>query len=280
MFVTRFAPSPTGYLHLGHAYSAFFAEKAARAAKGRFLLRIEDIDRARCRPAFEQAITEDLQWLGLFGDGDLFRQSDHMPDYAAALDTLKEQGVLYPCFCSRKDIAAASQAPHEAEIAPYPGLCRSLDRREATRRIAAGMAHAWRLDSGKALKRTGPLSFFDHARGKADVNPHILGDIVLGRKDALASYHLCVVIDDARQGVTLVTRGEDLYEATSTQRLIQALLDLPEPSYHHHPLLKGEDGQRLSKRDGALSLRTLRQLGYDPEKIKAMTGLLGAGFSD
>jgi glutamyl-Q tRNA(Asp) synthetase len=275
--VTRFAPSPTGYLHLGHAYSALFAYRAARQQGGRFLLRIEDIDRGRWRVEFEDAIGEDLAWLGLDWENPVRRQSEHMDDYARALERLADAGLVYPCFCTRADIRAeidrAGAAPHGADGALYPGLCRDLEPQEITRRQAAGVAFALRLNVARALERTGPLSWSDLGRGTITARPEAHGDVVLARKDVPTSYHLSVVVDDALQGVTLVTRGEDLVPATDIHRLLQELLDLPVPAYHHHELLSGDDGTRLAKRDQALTLRALRDAGNSPAEVRRMAGL-------
>jgi glutamyl-Q tRNA(Asp) synthetase len=274
MIVTRFAPSPTGYLHLGHAYSALFACNAARS--GRFLLRIEDIDPARCRPEFDVAIQEDLAWLGLTWDRPLRRQSEHIADYRAALGALDEMGVVYPCFCSRKtiaaEIAAAGGAPHGPAVI-YPGICRGLGAAERQDRIASGVEYALRLNVADALAMTGPLSWRDSAAGWIAARPEMLGDPVIARRDAPTSYHLAVTVDDHLQGVTLVTRGEDLFTATHIHRLLQALLDYAPPDYRHHRLLTGADGARLSKRDGATAIRALREQGKSAEEVLAMAGL-------
>jgi glutamyl-Q tRNA(Asp) synthetase len=275
MIVTRFAPSPTGYLHLGHAHSALTGWHRARAESGRFLLRIEDIDPARCRPEFEAAILDDLAWLGLDWDGPVRRQSEHLGDYAAALDRLRGLGLIYPCFCSRKDIAAAVNAPHGPEGPVYPGTCRNLPAALVAERQARGDAYALRLDVAKALRLTGPLSFEDEREGMVEARPETLGDIVLGRRDAPASYHLCVTADDHLQGVTLVTRGVDLFHATHIHRLLQAVLGLNVPTCAHHLLLTNAAGERLSKRDGAASLRMLRRAGRSAAEVRAM-----AGFTD
>ncbi|HYE00543.1 MAG TPA: tRNA glutamyl-Q(34) synthetase GluQRS, partial [Alphaproteobacteria bacterium] len=276
MIVTRFAPSPTGYLHLGHAHSALFGWQAARRAGGRFLLRLEDIDRSRWRPEFAAAIPEDLAWLGLDWDGPVRVQSEHFADYRAALDRLDGRGLLYPCFCSRKEIAEeiarAGQAPHGPDGPLYPGTCRHRPRAEGAERIAAGQPYALRLDVGAALAATGPLSWEDLAAGVQAARPELLGDVVLARKDSPASYHLAVTVDDALQGVTLVTRGVDLFHASHLHRLLQALLDLPVPRWHHHGLLLNERGERLSKRDGATALRALREAGRTPAEVRAMAG--------
>ncbi len=278
--VTRFAPSPTGGLHLGHAYSALFAEHAARESGGRFLLRIEDIDRARCRPQFETGIFEDLAWLGLEWETPVRRQSDHLADYRAALERLDGDGLLYPCFCSRKEIQAeiarAVAAPQGPEGALYPGTCRLLSTDEREQRLSAGRPYALRLDVAAALARTGPLTWQDLGRGVILAAPELLGDVVLGRRDAPASYHLAVSLDDHLQGVTLVTRGEDLLVATHIHRLLQALLGLATPAYRHHPLLTNDRGERLAKRDGALRLAALREAGRTPAQVRAMAGFAPA----
>jgi glutamyl-Q tRNA(Asp) synthetase len=277
--VTRFAPSPTGRLHLGHAYSALFAEAAARQPNGRFLLRIEDIDPARCRPEFEQGVLEDLAWLGLQWETPVRRQSDHLGDYRAALERLESAGLLYPCFCSRKEIQAeiarAVVAPHGPDGPLYPGTCRALSARERKSLISLGRPYALRLDVAAGLARTGPLTWQDLDRGVILAEPQLLGDVVLGRRDAPASYHLAVSLDDDLQGVNLVTRGEDLLAATHVHRLLQSLLDLATPAYRHHRLLTDDKGERLAKRDGAMTLAALRQAGHAPAEVRAMTGFVG-----
>lgn len=270
--VTRFAPSPTGYLHLGHAHAALFAWRRARAAGGRFLLRLEDIDPTRCRPDFAAAIAEDLAWLGLDWDGPIRVQSEHLPEYRAVLDRLAGLGMTYPCFCTRADIARAATAPHGPEGPVYPGTCRHLPRDRAASRIAAGEPHAWRLDTARALAATGPLAFHDETRGRIACDPLAFGDVVLARKDAPASYHLCVTHDDALQGVTLVTRGTDLLPACHIQRLLQALLGWPAPAYAHHALLTDPEGRRLAKRDQAMTLRAMRAAGRQPAELRALAG--------
>ena len=274
--VTRFAPSPTGRLHLGHACSALLSHGLARAAAGRFLLRIEDIDPQRCRPEFEAGIYEDLHWLGLAWELPVRRQSAHVNDYRAALDRLAAAGFLYPCFCSRKEIEAevarSVAAPHGPEGSPYPGICRRLSETEREARIAAGKPYALRLDIGRALAATGPLTWHDFDKGEVRAEPELLGDVVLGRRDAPASYHLAVTLDDHIQGVTLVTRGEDLFHATHIHRLLQALLGLDLPGYRHHQLLTNDKGERLSKRDGALTLAALREAGRTAGEIRALAG--------
>jgi glutamyl-Q tRNA(Asp) synthetase len=275
--VTRFAPSPTGRLHLGHAHAAIFAWRAARQAAGRFLLRIEDIDPVRCRPEFTDAILEDLAWLGLDWDGEVRVQSRHLPEYRAALEALAARGLLYPCFCSRADIArefaASGSAPHGPNGPLYPGTCRRLSAAERAARIAAGEAHAWRLDMAAALAAVPePLTFDESGEGRIPCDPAQFGDAVLGRKDVPASYHLAVTHDDALQGVTLVTRGADLKPATHLHRLLQTLMGWPEPAYAHHPLLLGPDGKRLAKRDRAVTLADLRKAGHSPAEVRAMAG--------
>lgn len=275
---TRFAPSPTGGLHLGHAFAAWFAHDRARAAGGRFLLRLEDIDRTRCRPAFEAGIVEDLTWLGLTWDGPIRRQSAHFDDYRAALDRLEALGVLYPCFCTRAEIAAEIQAAGGAPQGPagplYPGTCRRLSAAEREARLAEGGDHALRLDVGKALALAGGgLTWFDEKAGLQAARPALLGDVVLARKETPASYHLAVTVDDALQAITLVTRAIDLFPATHVHRLLQALLGLPTPRYHHHGLVMGEDGIRLAKRDKALTLAAMRAAGETPADLRARLGL-------
>jgi glutamyl-Q tRNA(Asp) synthetase len=276
--VTRFAPTPSGYLHLGHAYAALVAWEAARAGGGRFLLRIEDIDTSRARSEFEQAILDDLRWLGLDWDGEILRQSDDFRPYVEALETLAEQGLMYPCFCTRRsiraEIAHAGQAPQgpSGEML-YPGICRTLSADERRTRIAAGEPYALRLDVAAALGQTGPLHWHDLRAGEILATPERHGDVVLARKDVPTSYHLAVTLDDARQGVTLVTRGDDLFHATHIHRLLQALLGLPTPRYYHHNLIADRNGQRLAKRNRAVSLRLLRQSGRTPDDVWRLIGL-------
>jgi glutamyl-Q tRNA(Asp) synthetase len=277
---TRFAPSPTGHLHLGHAYSALFAFAAARHAGGRFLLRIEDIDTARCRPEFIATLEEDLAWLGLTWETPVRRQSEHFADYHAALARLEALGVLYPCFCTRAEIAReierAGSAPHGPDGPLYPGTCRALPAEDSLRRRAAGHPFALRLDMDKARALAGPLLWRDRDAGLVTAQPELFGDVVLARKDVPASYHLAVTVDDAGQGVTLVTRGADLFPATHVHRLLQALLGLPTPDYHHHRLLTDASGRRLAKRDRAATLRSLREAGYVAAEVRAMVGFDGA----
>jgi glutamyl-Q tRNA(Asp) synthetase len=274
--VTRFAPSPTGYLHLGHAFSALIAWRRAREAGGRFLLRLEDIDPSRCRPEFAAAIQQDLAWLGLEWDGEVRVQSAHLPEYRAVLDALTTRGLLYPCFCTRADIirevAQSAAAPHSPDGAPlYPGTCRGLSEDERAARTAAGERYALRVDMQRALATVSqPLTFRELDEGAIEGHPEQFGDVVLARKDAPASYHLCVSHDDALQGVTLVTRGEDLKPATHLHRLLQAMMDWPVPIYAHHPLLTDPAGRRLAKRDRAATLHDLRAAGHSPAEVRAM----------
>lgn len=276
MIVTRFAPSPTGRLHLGHAFSAILAHDFARERAGRFLLRIEDIDGTRSRPEHVATILADLQWLGLAWDGELVFQSQRLGRYQAALDRLKAMGLLYPCFCTRADIAASASAPHGPEGPVYPGTCRGLTAPDLSR------PHCWRLDMARALAAVAePLVFEDLGRGVVVAEPASHGDVVLARKDAPASYHLAVTLDDAAQGVTDVVRGGDLFAATHVHRLLAALLDLPVPRYHHHALLAGPDGERLAKRHGAPTLAVLREAGEDGRALAdaLRKGELPVGFA-
>ncbi len=279
--IARFAPSPTGRLHLGHAYAAIRAHDHARDAGGAFLLRIEDIDGTRSREEHVAGIVEDLGWLGLTWDGPVVRQSARLALYEEALARLRGMGVLYPCFCTRADIAASTSAPHQGpDGLVYPGTCRRLDPAQAAARIAAGEAHAWRLATDAAAARAGPLGWTDLAAGPQVADPLAFGDVVLARKDAPASYHLAVTVDDAAQGVTDVVRGRDLMRATDIHRLLQALFGLPKPRYLHHALLTGADGERLAKRNGAPALADLRAAGEDgPALADALrAGRLPIGF--
>jgi glutamyl-Q tRNA(Asp) synthetase len=280
---TRFAPSPTGYLHLGHAYAALFAAEAAGPG-GRLLLRIEDIDQTRARGECEAAILEDLAWLGLKWEMPVRRQSEHFADYAAALEKLKRLELLYPCFCARAAIAAEIQASAGAPQSPdgpiYPGTCRTLSQAESAERLATGAPHAWRLDIARACEHVGDdLSFEETGQGpngetgRIWTTPEIFGDVVLARKETPASYHLAVVLDDALQGVTLVTRGNDLFAATHLQRTLQALLDVRAPRYRHHRLVTDAFGRRLAKRDEDQTLRALRASGVTPDEVRARLGL-------
>ncbi len=270
MVVTRFAPSPTGYLHLGHAYAAFNAWKRARRVDGMFLLRLEDIDPARCTPAYAATIEEDLRWLGLQWDGVPRVQSEHLDEYRLALNRLRDQGLVYPCFCTRADIlrevSASAAAPHGPDGAVlYPGTCRNLTLWERQQRIAAGERFALRLDTTAALQPG--LFFTEEGEGRVACRPERFGDVVLSRKDAPASYHLCVTHDDALQGVTLVTRGEDLKPATDLHRLLQTLMGWKAPDYAHHRLLLDAAGRRLAKREKAATVRSLRAEGISARAI-------------
>ncbi|HWY62766.1 MAG TPA: tRNA glutamyl-Q(34) synthetase GluQRS [Rhizomicrobium sp.] len=282
MSVTRFAPSPTGYLHLGHAFAAMVAWENG----DHFLLRIEDLDQGRAREEFVSAIFEDLNWLGLNWGEPVMRQSARMAAYRSALDILTRQGLVYPCFCTRKEIAEeiarAREAPHLSDLAAprpggddgpiYPGTCRTLSRASRDEAIAAGNPYVQRLDAAKAAAMTGPLTFTEYGKPRR-ADPLRFGDIVLARRDVPAAYHLAVVVDDAFQGVTLVTRGEDLLPATHVQRLLQTLLSMPEPHYAHHRLILDDQGRKFSKRDQAVTLRALRAAGVTPEDILARLGL-------
>jgi glutamyl-Q tRNA(Asp) synthetase len=268
-FTTRFAPSPTGFLHLGHAASACFAADCATG--GRFLLRIEDIDQTRCRAEFVSALEEDLAWLGLVWQGPVRRQSRHLADYRRALDRLAAQDLLYPCFCTRttiaREVVAMDGAPQGPDGPLYPGICRALAPGEREERIGQGEGYALRLKMDEAARRAGPLMWHDRAAGRQQARPEKFGDVVLARKDSPTSYHLAVTVDDALQGVTLVTRAIDLFPASHIHRLLQALLDLPVPEWHHHPLVTDQAGRRLAKRDGAPSIRCLREQGLTPAEV-------------
>ena len=281
--VTRFAPSPTGHLHLGHAYSALYAERAGRAEGGRFLLRIEDIDGTRCRPEFTAAIEKDLAWLGLSWEQPVRRQSEHIEEYRHTLWRLQEEDLIYPCFCTRNDIRreieASAGAPHAAAKGPdgplYPGICRNIDSEKRGAYLESGAPFALRLDMERAKERAGgPLTWRERDGGEYVATPEIFGDAVLARKDTPTSYHLSVVLDDHLQGVTLVTRGEDLRAATHLHRLLQALLKLDVPEYGFHSLLTGQDGRRLAKRDNAATIQSLREAGCGPTEVIAMTGIV------
>jgi glutamyl-Q tRNA(Asp) synthetase len=285
--VFRFAPSPNGFLHLGHALSALINFRRARAAGGRFLLRIEDIDQTRCRPDYEAAIYQDLAWLGLAWEEPVRRQSEHLADYADALARLTRAGLIYPSFESRAEIArlvaareVAGPWPRDPDGAPlYPGTAKVLAPDERARRLAAGEPYALRLDMAAAIARAGPLVWREEGAepagqsGMIAATPAAWGDIVLGRKEVPTSYHLSVVVDDALQGVTHVVRGQDLFAATSVHRLLQRLLGLAEPAYRHHRLILDEDGRKLSKSTRATALRELRAQGATPGDISRMVGL-------
>jgi glutamyl-Q tRNA(Asp) synthetase len=275
-YATRFAPSPTGRLHKGHAFSALTAFEAARAAGGRFVLRIEDIDFTRCRPEFEAELLEDLAWLGLAWARPVLRQSEHAADYRDALERLRAGGFVYRSFKTRKQVLDAMlSAPHGAGEG-YRGAALAADEEAA--RLAAGEPFAWRLNLAAAARAAGRLSFFEAGEGPAGERGEVVvaaggaGDVVLARKDVGVAYHLAVVVDDARQGITEVVRGQDLFEATHIQRVLQALLGLPEPRYRHHRLIVGADGKRLAKRDGAETLGALRERGVTAEQLRAELG--------
>ena len=271
--ITRFAPSPTGQLHLGHLYSAHIAHQLAQSQGGQFLLRFEDIDTTRVRDPFYQAIEDDLDWAGIEAPKPYLRQSERLDAYSLAIEQLKSLGVLYPCFCSRKDIqrelAHITNAPHGSDGPHYPGTCRNLGSSEIQQNLAAGKTPSWRLDCAKASKLTGTLGFHDTYFGETPVNPGLLGDIILARKDIGTSYHIAVVVDDAYQNITDVVRGEDLLDSTHIHRVLQKLLNLPQPRYHHHPLVTDDAGERLAKRHEALALQSLRE----DQKLSAASAL-------
>jgi glutamyl-Q tRNA(Asp) synthetase len=277
MIVTRFAPSPTGQLHLGHAFSAVIGHSTARESGGRFLLRIEDLDPTRCQPEFVDGIEQDLRWLGLDWDEPVFVQSQRTPAYPDALEKLKERGLAYACFCTRADIAQSLTAPHGDAATSYPGTCRDLPDDPGRR---ASTAHCWRLDSAKALALVGLPSWEETDAARLAARTSDIGDAILARKDAPASYHLSCVIDDAAGGVNRVVRGADLRPSTPIQRLLQLLLGLPEPIYLHHPLVAHADGRRLAKRDLAPTLTAMREGGKDGRQFAAALreGKLPLGF--
>lgn len=272
--VTRFAPSPTGHLHKGHAYAALQAWNFAKKHGGRFLLRIEDIDHTRCNSENVEQILEDLRWLGIEWEEPVRIQNQHLNEYRETAGKLEQHGFLYPCFCTRKDIQReierAGQAPHGSEGPLYPSTCRHLSEDEQKARIAAGEAHALRLDLERAMNEIGQeLTWQDRIHGEQKCRPELLGDAVIVRKDIGTSYHLAVVHDDALQGITDIVRGEDLFESTNLHRILQELLNLPAPSYHHHKLLTDEKGNRLAKRDKAITLKSLRESGVSAESLKS-----------
>lgn len=285
--VFRFAPSPNGHLHLGHAFSALLNFDLARASGGRLLLRIEDIDATRCRPEFEQAIVEDLAWLGVAWDGEVRRQSDHLGTYRDALDQLAARGLVYPAFETRSEIARlvadrerTAPWPRDPDGAPlYPGIAQRLAAAERAELIAAGIPYALRLDMAAALALVGELSWRELGSGPRGetgtigARPEAWGDVIIARKETPTSYHLSVVIDDALQGVTEVVRGADLFWSTSVHRLLQHLLGLPPPVYRHHALLRDAEGRKLSKSTGATGLRELRAAGVTPAEVRTMVGL-------
>ncbi len=272
--VTRFAPSPTGELHLGSAYSAWTGWHRAREAGGTFLVRIEDIDIRRCKRAYETAILADLEWLGFSWDGEVRRQSDHFADYGKVLDRLDARGLIYPCFCSRADIereiAASANAPHGPDGPLYPGTCRHLSSAERRQRLAAGREHCLRLDAGRAAQEAGPYHFVDETLGRVEGEPGLMGDFVIARKDTPTSYHLSVTLDDHLQGVTLVTRGVDVLPSTHVHGLLQKLLGYDAPRYAHHKLLADPSGRRLAKRDRDLTIRALRESGMGAADVVDM----------
>ena len=281
--ICRFAPSPTGRLHLGHALSAVRAHDVARAAAGRFVLRIDDIDTARARPAYVEAIVEDLAWLGLTWDA-VVTQSARLALYDAALGRLQALGLAYPCFCTRADIArevaASAAAPHGADGPLYPGTCRRLSPASRAARLAVA-PHCWRLDAGAAMAVAGPRFWHDACRGAVAVDGAALGDVVLKGRDMPASYHLACVVDDAALGVTDIVRGVDIFASTHAQVLVQAALGLPTPRYHHHRLVADAAGVRLAKRRGAPTLEMVRAGGVDGRSLadQLRAGQLPIGFA-
>jgi len=276
--VTRFAPSPTGFLHIGHAYSASLAWQKAQASAGHFILRIEDIDPTRCRPEFEAGIYEDLAWLGLNWEEPVRRQSDHMDDYAAVLDQLYSRGLIYPCFCTRSEIVAevarSHSAPHGLEGPIYPGTCRHISDAKRDQHFADGKPYALRLNLDEALSQVplSALTFNEMDKGVIQCDPTPFGDVVLARKETPTSYHLAVTLDDALQGINLVVRGQDLFSATHIQRLLQSLLDLPTPDYLHHGLVSDMKGRRLAKRNKDATIRSMRENGYTVEEVHKLIG--------
>ena len=278
MIVTRFAPSPSGRLHLGHAYSALIGHERAREAGGNFRLRIEDLDQTRCSPEFVDGIYEDLQWLGLEWDEPVLVQSRRTALYEAALEDLRSRGLVFACFCTRADIAQSLTAPHGDAATSYPGTCRTLaddpERRATT-------PHCWRLDSAKALQLVRLPSWVEADEAAFSAKAGDIGDAILARKDAPASYHLSCVVDDADSGVTVVVRGADLRGSTPVQRLLQELLGLPEPTYQHHALVTHEDGRRLAKRDLAPTLAAMRESGVAGPTLALdlLAGKLPLGFA-
>lgn len=278
MPISRFAPSPTGRLHLGHAYSALLGHALAREAGGKFLLRIEDLDQGRSRPEFVEAILADLEWLGIAWDEEPMVQSLRYDAYRGALDSLRRQGLAYACFCTRSDIAQSLTAPHGDAAAAYPGTCRSLPDDPGRRSTTP---HCWRLDSRRALDVAGLPEWTETDGRTFTAALDGIGDAILARKDAPASYHLACVVDDCAAGVTLVVRGADLRPSTPVQRLLQELLGLPEPTYCHHPLVTHADGRRLAKRDLAPTLAAMRQSGVDGAALAQdlLAGKLPLGFA-
>lgn len=279
-WITRFAPSPTGFLHLGHVASAL-SGWTHKGPHGGWLVRMEDIDPQRCRKSYASALLDDLAWLGLYSTRSVMRQSANMAAYRATLEWLDQLGVLYPCFCTRSDIArefsGMMSAPHAAPDGSlrYPGTCRAMSPQARVKALAQGKPHVLRLDMTRAMGLVQSLTYADLERGTVRCQPELFGDVVMARRDVPASYHLCVTHDDAAQGVTLVTRGEDLRPATDLHRLIQALMGWPTPAYLFHPLLCDTEGRRLSKRDGAKAVRTMREAGLTPEDVRRASGYPG-----
>jgi glutamyl-Q tRNA(Asp) synthetase len=269
--VTRFAPSPTGELHLGSAYSAWSGWHRAREAGGTFLVRIEDTDIRRCRREYETAILADLKWLGFDWDGAVRRQSEHFATYGKALDQLDQRGLIYPCFCSRaeieREVAASANAPHGPDGPLYPGTCRHLSLQERRDRLAVGHEHCLRLDADRAAGQAGPYHFVDEPLGRIEGQPRLMGDFVIARKDTPTSYHLSVTVDDHLQGVTLVTRGIDVLPSTHVHGLLQKLLGYAAPQYAHHRLLTDATGRRFAKRDRDMTIRAMRESGMKPEEV-------------
>lgn len=277
--VLRFAPSPNGNLHLGHAFSALLTNRIAQQLGGRTLLRIEDIDQARCTPELLQQMLDDLDWIGFEFEGEVTKQSDHFDRYRAAAETLKMRELIYPCFCSRKEIRDNADGRTDPDGAPiYPGTCKHLSADEVNDKLAKNMPHSYRLDMQKALAQTGTPTWMEmeadlktiHA---INADPMAWGDVILVRKDTPTSYHLSVVLDDAAQHISHVTRGKDLYFATAIHRVLQIVLDLPEPLYHHHDLIRDEAAEKLSKSTKAQSLKELRQQGWSAQQVRAAIGM-------
>lgn len=277
--VFRFAPSPNGHLHLGHAYSALLTNKIAHHFGGKTLLRIEDIDQVRCTPELQSQMLADLEWIGFEFEGTPEKQSDHFDRYRTAADTLRQHDLIYPCFCSRKDIRENAGGQTDPDGAPiYPGTCRHLSSSEVEEKLAQNIPHSWRLDMQKALAETGALTWRElhtdlETISTIEADPMSWGDVILVRKDTPTSYHLSVVLDDAAQQITHITRGKDLYEATSIHRVLQKLFDLPEPLYHHHDLIRDEAAEKLSKSKKAQSLKELREQGWSAHQVRAAIGL-------
>ena len=273
---TRFAPSPTGHMHLGHVFSALFSYEAAKKLGGKFILRIEDIDSQRSSKVFEESIYEDLEWLQIKYSTDIRYQADHMDDYKGAIKELQKLGMVYPCFCSRSDIKAeimrAGNAPHEEEASIYPGTCRRLSKEERIEKIATGISFAWRLNIRAASKKLGNLVWNDLRLGKHTVPVGTMGDVVLARKDVPTSYHLSATLDDHIQRIGLVTRGEDLVSATHVHKIIQSLLELKSPIYLHHPLILDSKGVRLSKRTRAQTVKSLKTSGLKRDDVIDLFG--------